>query len=309
VSDTSATAADSLAGLSDAEIRAQIVEQYPAFAPWFDSGDDEVANVIIRGFKEGRSQEWVQTNVMATNWWKTTNEPARLWETELRTDPEEAKRKLYAQIARIDGMLRRQGVNPDQARLWRMADQAIRFGWDDTAIQRAVGLEVRISTRGGALPAGEAAADADRLMAMAHDYHIPMARQTAEEWALKMLDGTSSQERFTSYVTQLARGRYGYDPIVLQGLDNGLTVEEIFAPHRQEIAGTLEINPNEIDFLNPKWGAVTEFVDDKGARRSMTLSEVGRWARGQEAYKKTDQANEQGAQLADSLLRTFGEIA
>lgn len=291
--------------MGPAEIQQAMREQYPAFAPFFD--DPDIGPVLTRAVQEGWAPERLEAAVMATPWWQRTQESARIWETEVRTDPASARARLYETVGEIDREARRNGYAMAPYDLYVMAGNALRFAWDANAIRRAVAEQTRNRVRMGGLPAGAASSIADRLQSIAKEYMVPMARKDIEEWAVKIQDETATEDRFRALILGSAKGLYGQDPNILAALEAGEPTSSYFAPYRSMIADTLEVSTGEVDLMSPKYADVVNFAAPDGKRRPMTLAEAGRWARERPEFRNTARANEQGARLNMTLLQTFGE--
>lgn len=172
------------------------------------------------------------------------------------------------------------------------------------------GVRVSVDRQKGGLPAGGAADVTDQLGQMAADYMVPMNRQDLEQWAIRIIEGTASEETFRSWMTGMAVGRFAGDPTVLAAIERGITPSQYFSSHRQMVANSLEIAPDQIDLLNdPRFSQILDVGDKDGNRRSMSLSEVAQWARKQPEWQRTRQANEQGADLARLLTESMGKAS
>lgn len=299
---------DAAPAMTDEEARLAILRDHPEMAPFADH--PELGPLLLRAVREEYTPEQFQAELYATQWWKTTAETARQWEAETRSDPATARSRLFATVGEIDRLARQNGFAMNPHDLYVMAGNALRMGWTEADVRRAIAAETRARAKQpGGLPAGDAANLADRLGSMARAYMVPMSRAELEEWAIKVQEGTATQERFQSLMVDHARDLYGKNPAILAALARGDTTSDFFGPYRSLIAETLELNPGEVDLMNPRWADVLGVPDKDGASRPMTLPELGRHLRGTREFRGTDTGNALGAGLNTMILRTFGELA
>ncbi len=115
-------------------------------------------------------------------------------------------------------------------------------------------------------------------------------------------------EGFGSWVRNLAMGRFATDPTVTAHVQAGNSLGSYFAAHRAQVADLLEVTPESIDLMDPKWSEMTEFVDEKGVRRSRTISEVAAWARHRPEFAKTRGANDKAFTLANEMSQMMGAV-
>ena len=140
---------------------------------------------------------------------------------------------------------------------------------------------------------------------------LPLDRLTAEKWAVEVAGGRQTREGVQSRIMGLARGRWQYDPEVLEYIEGGGTAADYFAIHRNIIAETLELSPDSIDLFNDhRYRDITQMYDKEAkVKRSMTTGEVQQWARNQDAFKNTRAYGEESSSVAGDLLVEFGAIA
>lgn len=140
----------------------------------------------------------------------------------------------------------------------------------------------------------------------ADDYFVPMADVTAREWSKKVLSGEIPEEAFNSYLREQAKSIM---PPLAGAIDRGITPSVYADPYRQVAAQTLEINPNEINFTDPRWQRALMQVDKDGNRTSMSLADWQTTLRSDPAYgfDNTQQARREAAMFAVKLQETFGK--
>lgn len=237
-----------------------------------------------------------------TNWWRTNGERARYLEGLKATDPAEYELEIQREIDRIEPEFAQLGLHVD---IRAIAEASLRYGWtQDQLRENFVGHLKYAKTHQGLDEGSTVDLSADALMRMARtEYLVPMARSDVENWAIDIYAGTRTEEQYRAHLETLAKSRFG------DAIGQGITPGEYMAPLRAMIADTLELQPADIDFLDPRFGVVMQYDPGTGAPRPMTLSEAERWARSQPEYNYTGGANDQAASFGETLGRMFGRVA
>lgn len=250
--------------------------------------NDEIRYVLTWAVREDKDESEVRGALQRTRYYQEHPLASRAFDRTLAGDPAQA-RQLIDQAKNVVGDLASQyGLDLDDHAIGEAAKTAIRSGWINTAgqVQNANELADWVAsglrTKPG-LTTGQAAADADALAAIAASFLIPVSRPTLEQWAIGIVDGSRTEDGFTQYVKNLARGQYK-DADILRAIDEGRTVAEFFDPYRERIAQVLEMSPDQVDLDSTRFKDVTQFWDakadgGKGGRRAMTMGELDRHLR------------------------------
>lgn len=294
---------------TEEETLAYIREHLPQYAPLL--ANDEIRYVLTWAVREDKGVAEIQGALAGTEYWRTHAAPSRDVDLFLGSEsPAEIKRVTDIAKSIISDQFKRNGLDFDDATVSKLAMQALRAG--DISLQGYVVNQAGINNllafglnanQTGNLPAGETAANADRLLSIARAWMVPLDRKTAEEWAVRILNGDATEETFSSYVTTLARGQWAGDEGMLDAIDAGVTPVQYFAPHREIIASTLELNPADVDFNDPRYRDVFQIVDPTtGKRRTMTLGEVTQWARARPEFAKTTEYRQTDASFQRGLI-------
>lgn len=296
--------ASSPAGLapnaSPAEVEGYIRSNYPEMAGFLNI--PEIRTILIdEAQKKGTIGE-LEARIYATSWWKTNGANARQYFETASIDPATHEELVKAKIAELAPEVAKLGLDMD-VRVY--AENALKFGWtpQQTAADEATRLRMQSAAAG--LKAGSApAATADQLAAIAtNEYYVPMNRQDTEAWAINIGEGRSTEAQFRDYLSGMANSRF-------PGLKGqGITPGQYMSPIVNTIAKELELQPGDVNLLDPKFSPVLQTVDSTGLSRPMTISEAQNWARQQPGYLYTNGARDQASQFADVLGKTFGAFA
>jgi hypothetical protein len=97
---------------------------------------------------------------------------------------------------------------------------------------------------------------------------------------------------------------------------NGMTPTQITSNLQQLAANTLEVSPNQVDFINnPHYAKMLDggySMQPNGTKvpnqQMMTYSQAGDYLRGLPQYQTTTGARSQAADLETSILQAFGRV-
>lgn len=298
---------------TEQEISEELKKRYPTYAYVIDAVP-EIKGLLVQAKQmEDAGTPWDEAELMAkmqaTNWWRSTGNQVKLWQELKLNSPGEADTQRREREAELWDLTRRTGVTISVEAVQALAEQSLSFGWNAQSPQLIdaiatmahynPGVGKETSTLGGQMA---------QLKARASDYYVPLTDEEAFNFSRRIMAGELDPETVDVHFQELARGRFNQD--VVGAMERGITPKQFIAPRVQEAAGILEISAEEIDVMrDPKWSKIIDHVAEDGTRRAMTLSEVQRLAREDERFKATRQGQELGAQVAETLLTTFGKRA
>lgn len=285
-----------------------VYEKYPQMA--WALNHPELGPLLRRAVEEGWDAARFQGELLKTAWYTSSSDTARTWERLLNEDPASARQLLSNNITTMSTLAARLGVslnfNAWQSG-WLLAVDATREGWDELRMQQELVRRARYQP--DAKTSGAIGAAQDNVKALAAAYLVPMTDRSAWRLGIKTLTGEMDDAGLRAYFKDQAVARFGGNKSVVRMLNQGLTARDIFAPYVQQTASILEINPESINLLDRKWAKMLDYVDDKGVTRPMTLTEAGRFVRGLDDFKATDNAMEQSAGFAEFISQRMGAVA
>jgi len=259
----------------------------------------------IREWANSRAGEGIiRRELAATQWWQTTYQNQRTFDSRFAEDSTTVQREIDAEIQNMRQIVSQIGGFLDDATLAQLARQSLRDGLRPDEIVRFIYLELRKGTdptesmRSGII--------GQSLRNIARQYALPLSDESLDTWVSRIARNEYLMDDFQNYARRNAIGLF---PSLAADLERGLTVETLVDPFRELAARTLEINPATIDFSDPKWNAALNFSDGQG-RRMMTLTEWGRHLREtpEYGYEYTSQAHNRAYEVAESLGRMFGRL-
>lgn len=279
----------------------QIRSLYPSLA-WM-LNVPELADLILKAGREEWDSGRIQAALQNTQWWKDRNQSGRAFEELLNTDPATAEQQVSSLKTQIQQFAGRNGFTISEPEAIYIARESLVKGRTQQEWQTNV-LTFLTGQKGQ-----KSGPTTTSLKALAAEYAVPMSDATLQKWANDMLTGMVDENAFRAYLIEQAKSLF---PGLANALDRGITVNQYVQPYAQIAAQELEINPNSIDWTDPKWSAAIHKVDPKtGVPTSMSLSDWTRELRSNPVYgfDRTVRAQEQASQLGQALLQRLGRAA
>ena len=264
----------------------------------------EVSTLLQNAVANDWSDAKFQYELSQTTWFKTTSTSARQWDLSEQSDPASTQQKVDNQAAQIKAKALTLGIRLDDTSVAKLAKDSLRGGWDETTITNSIGSQAMQSTAGvSQLRSGYIG---QTLRQTAADYGISLSDDTFNQFVNKVATGQESQNSFQQYALQMAKSLF---PGIAAQLDAGQTYKQIVDPYKQTAAQILEMNPENIDFVDPKWSKAVTFVTDKGEQRPMNYNEWGDYLRQTRSfgYEFTSEAQSRAYGVANDLARLFGK--
>lgn len=266
----------------------------------------ELRSLLEQAYTNKWSRERFEYELRQTQWWKTNADSARQWDLMSQMDPASAAQNVEARFAELKALaLDQYGVTLSDSRLRKLATDSLRLGWNQQLISNAIGIEV-LRTPGG-LSQLAAGFLGQSLRTTAKEYGVPLSESVANDWIAQIASGKQTRQTFQTYVVDSAKRLY---PSIAKDLDSGATFQQIVDPYRNAAAQILEINPETVDFLDPKWTKAVTYGAEQGQQRTMTYSEWGDYLRQDRSfgYEFTSQAQARAYQVANDLANLFGKV-
>ena len=248
----------------------------------------------------------LQATLKDTNWWKTTSDSERQWEQTVAEDPGQAQQQISNLASQIQQQLIQQGVSLDQSRIQQVAEQALRWNWDNNQTKAALDLELQ---RAPGVLMSKVGTD---FKSLASQYGVPVSDAAIQQWAAHAISGVKSDEVFRQYLVQQANQRFADNAVLKDYMAKGGTVSQYFDPYRQIAGQILGVNPDNVDLSDPKWSAaINATIDDKGTIGPMTYDQWSAYLKTNPAfnYQATTNGKNDQSSLGNTIGRMFGKIA
>lgn len=280
--------------------------------------NSELSALFNRAIKGTYSPARFVAELRATNWYRRHSEANRQAEILKRVDPAEYQRRrakmradLAAQYYRLTGRKTSTTGGPG-ATLWKFADLALNFGYNDSEITDLVGRMVQsqnLMVHGGL---GGTLGEAERQLRQAMDDYGLNFSETAIARQLNAIATQNMDITGTiNYYRKAAMSRYaGFADEIRQGM----TVKDIAEPYRQMMAKTLEISDKSLNTNDPSIQAALTYREaDKagkpGAPAGMPLWQFEQRLKNDPRWLKTQNAQDSIMQVGRQVLQDMGLVA
>jgi len=285
---------------SDMELTAYIQSNYGYFASFLN--DPEMKSVLFEAARDKWDEGRLYARVTQTAWWQNTSAAGRTWQKLQAEDPAEARRQVAQTAATIQNRARSLGLPMSSGQIASLAQTATENGWTDTQVVDNLVKGINWNT----LEGGDLTASRDTVKEIGGDYLVKLSDSTAQDYAVKIASGEMSAQGVQSIMLKQAKARFGW---MAEELDQGATVKDFFAPIRDTIARELEMAPEDVDMMDPKWLSLMETTGDDGKLRASTLNEAMLGARRKPEWQRTNRATELTANVSTMIGNLFGRSA
>ena len=277
--------------------------------------DKELGPLIRRAAAEGWGKDEIAGAVQNTKWWQNTNETARNFDIDKAKDPATQATLVSRRMQDINSAALQMGLNiagiVDLGEFGRynksyyMAVQSLREAWTKDQINTALFEEGGFDPT-KAQKAGAVKQQAYTLKALSAEYMLPMSDETANRYSQDMITGKMTEDTFKAILTDQAKMRF---PTLAPLIDRGATPWKFFDSYRTAVANTLEMDANQVDFMDPHFSEVLDYKDPStGQSRFMTLTEAVSWAKSRSGWDFTQQAADAAQRASKGLFWSFDNV-
>lgn len=285
-----------------APLVAKINSDYPQLAPYLQN--PEIAQIILEGASKNMTPTQFQGAIQASTWYKTKAPSERTWITTQLIDPARAGQLEGETSVRVRQIANQLGLRLTGAQVDLFAHGALQGGYDKDAneLQR----QLADFGRNQKLAPGQILATQQQMQKTASDYGIPIGGQALKAWATQVNDGSQTMQGFQAYAASQAKLAY---PPLAKEIDQGLTIKQIGDPYAQIAATTLGIDPNSVDWSDPKWQKALQGRSKEGDYRGpmshldwkQTIMQDPAYA-----YAKSENGQTDAYHLMNTLKSAFG---
>jgi hypothetical protein len=261
---------------------------------------------LRRAFEQAVSDNWTPARFVAevrsTKWFANNSESRRKYAQLKSSDPGTLRDMMNETRASVRDMAVEMGAQVPDSLLTRISKNVLRFGLNDAQIRDTLAGAVKMGAKD--TYGGQAAANVAHLESVARANGVRLSDKTMQGWAVRLAAGESI-EGFDAYVRGMAKQAY---PAFAAQLDAGQNVEDIADPYRQQMARTLELNPEDIDLFDPTLRKALQAATKDG---QVALKPMWKWEqelRHDPRFDKTQTARGDAAQFATTFLKSFGAV-
>ncbi len=282
------------------DVDSYIRTNYPYMAAFL--GNPEVGPILRKAALEGWDEGRLYGAVQATGWWRNTSAANRQWQALQAEDPAEASRLAGQTASNMQNRAASLGINMSPGQIQSLALQATANGWTDNQVVD----ELLRSLNWATVQAGDLTALVDTVKATGGAYLVDVSDETARSYAAAIASGEMSEAGVSSVMQRQAKARFGW---MADEIDQGVTPSQYFMPVRDTIARELEMAPESVDMMNPRWMGLIETRDESGTTRAATLNEARLAARREPEWQATRGAGDLMSQAAAAIGNVFGRKA
>lgn len=264
--------------------------------------DPDLYGVFRQAVKNDWTPDRFVAEVRSTGWFQTHSDATRNYIILKKSDPKTYAARLNQARASVRDIAVGMGAQVTDKFVDRVADNFLRFGWNDAQLRDTLAGSVGPGALGSY--GGQAAANVTHLRAVAQANGVKLADKTVQGWAVRLAAGESI-EGFDEYVRNTASAAF---PAWADRIKAGENVEDIADPYRQQMAETLELNPESVDLFDPTLRGALQAQTKDGQVAAKPLWQFEAELRKDERFDKTQRARTDAAKFESTIAQTFGAI-
>jgi hypothetical protein len=156
------------------------------------------------------------------------------------------------------------------------------------------------------LQAGDLTTNVAKFKDVAKNYLVKIDDKTAQDWAVRIANGSISEDTVQSIIAQQAKT---LNPWLTNTIDSGISPLDMLAASRNKISNSLGIDASTIDFTDNQYLKMVTFEDPKAGTRLATNNELQKNIRTDSRWGNSKEAKDLGTSMASTLGKIFGRNA
>jgi hypothetical protein len=267
---------------------------------------------VWKKFEQAVKENWTPGKFLAelreTKFYRNHSDSYIAGMNEKALHPEEWKLRVEKQAASLGDIAANMGAQVPKKVLSQLASDIILYGWSGDQVQNKLAAYVKVIGDTGHY-GGDAGINEGKLRDMAWSYGQKMSEKTLNSWVVNMARGSATLNDFKAEMQKMAEVKY---PAYVEQIRKGLTVRDIAEPYVQEMAATLELNPENIDLFDKHiQRALTSKnpiadTTEKGGKSEFNMYDFGRQLRMDDRWKRTKQAQDQTMAMTRKIFQDWG---
>lgn len=238
----------------------------------------------------------------ASQYYRNTTALQRQWKIFENGSPIEAREQLEANVKDVTRQAKQLGIrDPDPGRMRRLGEVALRNGWSDDEVRRALAAELQWD------PDGVKTGLMAEIDVTTREWLVPLSDHSKTVWAQSLARGDKTMEEFVAYNREMAKSLF---PALSTAFDDPATTTRTYLdPYAQDAASLLGMNPEDIDWMDPKWNRFFNHVDPKTNQRAVaTRADMARTIINDPTYgwEKTHNGQRAKREFTQGLMEMFG---
>lgn len=237
-----------------------------------------------------------------TPWFKKHGESYRQAEVLQKTDPATFKVRSNQVTQRVADMAGAMGSNLSAAQLKLVSHNAMYLGWDDGTLKQALTNYVTQVGNTGHY-GGDAGKAEDELRAYALDMGQNISDSSLKTWVQSIASGNADVSHYTAYLQQNAQNAF---PQLADKIKQGITVKTLADPYMQQMAQTLEMNPQQITLQDPTIKKALQSVGPDGKPAMQTMWQFSNDLKKDRRWLSTNDAENTLMSAGHQVLKDMG---
>lgn len=243
-----------------------------------------------------------QVELRQTNWFKKHSD---VWRKNIAlkyADPATYKERLANQQTALRNIAASLGIRLSKKTLGSLTRTSFNFGWDEGQMRDHLARYIKPSATGDY--GGELAQHENNLSSLAYQNGVRISRNQMRGWMRSIARGDGSPEQFQNYIRKIAASTFS---LYGDQIKAGANLLDVANPYIQAMAGTLELNPGEIDLFDPTVRkALSGVKDDKGVAQPLSITDFEDQLRRDKRWQYTKTAQTQAKGYATAIARMWG---
>jgi len=190
----------------------------------------------------------IQSLVAQTDWYKTHGSAQQAWTQLYGANPAEASRQIHQAQISIQDQAGQMGVTLTQDQLNTLSIDQNYYGLTTQEMQRAIAQYLPTAQ---ASTTGQAGVDFNSLQQAATlTWGVPETAQQIQQYVQQIESGQQTVQGVEAQFKAKASTLY---PQLAQQFSQGLTFDQAVSPYKGIIQQYLNIDPSQVNFMDPKW--------------------------------------------------------
>lgn len=285
------------------DVLQEIKDTFPGYISLIN--DPEVGRLLGWAIENNVDKDLFRELLKSTDWFRDTDSNRRQNVTMQAEDPATYELRKREAIVEATRLAQAQGIQMNHSQIEQFVTDAMTNGWFDLATGGTFttqGLYALVEYASlGDNVTGQIDVTAEDVRDQARGFFVQLSDEVAFDYAKKISKGELTMDSLKLLLREDAKAQ---NPGFASQLDQGYTMGQLFESRRQRIAGLLEIDSSQVDYMNdPRWGSVM-----RGGQNGqpMTFAEVDDYVRGLPSYETTEQAQQDAYRTVDQLSKLMG---
>lgn len=279
--------------------RNEAAEQY-GFVEGMLNSIPELKKLFDKAVKESWTPSKFQAELRNTNWFKSTSETERQFIIKQYGDPATVGQMWHMNQIKVWQLAAKMGATLDWDKVNNFAYGVMAKGWTDEKLRSEISKYFEL----GAEPKGEGSEVVNEIREYGYQMGVDVAWWWVRDAARAVTGAGAKVEDYKSHLRNLAKGIYSNWSAQIEA---GQTVMELASPYLQSMSTILELPPGSIGLQDPTIKDALQAKDPQtGANRIKQIWEFENDLRGDERWKKTQNAQNSTMQVAHQVLSDFG---